>query len=74
VKYFRIETFLCEKLGEVFKQISVFLRPEQKDRIAELGKKVRDCVEIIGAKVRMVEYESVISVYEYSKGNASRYL
>jgi len=73
VKYFPVETSLCEKIGEVFKQISVFLRPEEKDRIAELGRKARDCLEIIGAKVRMVQYESATSVHEYSKGNARRY-
>jgi predicted esterase len=67
IKYFRFELYLEEKKGEAFKHIPVFLGQSRKDKITELGREAKKCLEIIGAKVQMIEYESLSSVHGYSR-------
>jgi hypothetical protein len=45
----------------------VFLGQSRKDNITEPGRESTKCLEIIGANVQMIEYESLSSVHEYSR-------
>ena len=67
IKYFRCEQFLWDKKGEVFKQIPVFMGYSRKDKLIEVGREEKRCLDIVGAKVQMVEYESLSSIHGYSK-------
>jgi hypothetical protein len=39
----------------------------RKGKLVEVGREAKECLEIVGAQVQMVEYESLSSVHGYSK-------
>jgi hypothetical protein len=55
-----------EKKGEAFKQIPVFLSHSRKSDVAELGRRTKKCLDIVGVNLKMGEYESVSSVHGHS--------
>jgi hypothetical protein len=66
IMYFRYELFMKEKKGEAFKEILVFLGQNRKSYVAELGRRTKKCLDIVGVKAQMAEYERESSVYGYS--------
>jgi hypothetical protein len=67
IRYFRCEQFLWGKKVEVCKQIPVFMGQGRKGNLVEVGREAKECLEIVGAQVQMVEYESLSSVHGYSE-------
>lgn len=68
VLYFRFNLFLQKKTGEAFKQIPVFLGQSKRDRITELGRSAKKCLDIVGVNVQTIEYDSSSLVHGYSRG------
>jgi hypothetical protein len=67
MKTFRCEQFLWGKKVEVFKQIPVSMGQGRKENLVEVGREAKECLEIVGAQVQMVEYEDLSSVHGYSE-------
>jgi hypothetical protein len=67
VMYFRFELFFLPRNKEVRKKISVFLGQSQAGSRADMGRKSKRCLDIVGANAKMEEYKGLASVHGYNK-------
>ncbi|PVH81010.1 hypothetical protein DL98DRAFT_625716, partial [Cadophora sp. DSE1049] len=67
IKYFRFEVLLPEKRGEVFKHIPLFLGQSKNTEAKRLGRDAKRSLDLVGAKAKMIEYDSRLCVHGYSE-------
>ena len=61
VKFLRAELDMDDKKGAVFQQIPIFLGHGVEDPQVkiDLGREARECLELLGVDIHMVEYEAL---------------